>query len=178
MKRFNVLAVTIIPTFLILLYAHFGTSIANNFGYYILSEREKIIDLNVSIQSEKDNKKVFWWLADSLNMVSIINKSPKDLNIKLKMNIQKNPCGYIEKFQITKDKKVLIDSKRYNLEDDISVEFQIKIERFRTANIIVESKNNIRCGIDNGDRRKFIAKLSNLTWEVTNEKNNREQVEF
>ena len=79
---------------------------------------------------------------------------------------------------ITKDKKVLIDSKRYNLEDDISVEFQIKIERFRTANIIVESKTNIRCGIDNGDRRKFIAKLSNLTWEVTNEKNNREQVEF
>lgn len=43
------------------------------------------------------------------------------------MNIQKNPCGYIENFQITKDKKVLIDSKRYNLEDDISVEFQIKL---------------------------------------------------
>ena len=150
-------------------YVEFGSRFSNYAGYRILLERKKLIDINLSIQGEKENNKNYWWLSDSLNMLSIINKSPESLKLNLKMTLQNNPCGFIEYLIIKQDSTILIDSQQFQI-GDIDIEIPIKIDKFKTINLLIESKKPLTCEVSNGDKRKFMAKLTNLKWELEDDK--------
>jgi hypothetical protein len=102
-------------------------------------------------------------------MLSIINKSPENLKLNLKMTLQNNPCGFIEYLVIKQDSTILIDSQQFQIGDN-DIEIPLKIDKFKTINLLIESKKPLTCGVSNGDKRKFMAKLTNLKWELADDK--------
>jgi hypothetical protein len=169
MKIIKIILISILSLLLMYSYVEFGSRFSNYVGYKILLERKKLIDVNLSIQSEKENNKNYWWLSDSLNMLSIINKSPENLKLNLKMTLQNNPCGFIEYLVIKQDSTILIDSQQFQIGDN-DIEIPLKIDKFKTINLLIESKKPLTCGVSNGDKRKFMAKLTNLKWELADDK--------
>ena len=166
MIKLRIIALSILTLLIIFSFVEFGSRFANFTSNKILQERQELVDVNFSIQKEKDKNNTFWWIADSLNMISIINKSPKNLDLNLKMSLENNPCGFIGNFRIRKDSKVLIDYKNFDLGNN-DIEIPIKIDKYKTINLVIEPIKPLTCTVINGDKRKFVAKMSNLKWEVS-----------
>lgn len=166
MKKLRIIALWTLTLLITFSFVEFGSRFANFSSYKILQERQELVDINFSIQKEKYKNNTFWWISDSLNMISIINKSPKNLDLNLKMSFQNNPCGFIQNFRIRNDGKVLIDFKNFDLGNN-DIEIPIIIDKYRTINLVIEPIEPSTCTVGNGDKRKFVAKLTNLTWEVS-----------
>jgi hypothetical protein len=133
-----------------------------------LISQNKIIDFNVSVQSEMNNGRKFWWLTEDKTYLSFINKAPYDVNANLILKIEENPCGKISNFSIKNKSRELYN----NLAQDtlnlkfLSINLPIQIKRFETISLEIEPIDNVDCKVDNGDTRKFLAKITEFRIEL------------
>ena len=130
--------------------------------------QNKKIDLNVSVQSEMDNGREFWWLTENKTYLSFINNAPYDVNAKLILKMEANPCGKISNFSLKNKSSELYNylaQDSSNLKS-LSISLPIQIKRFETISLEIEPTGNVDCKVDNGDTRKFLAKITQFRIEL------------
>lgn len=138
-----------------------------SFKNYFISQNKKI-DLNVSVQSEMNNGREFWWLTENKTYLSFINNAPHDVNAKLILKMEENPCGNISSFSIKNKSSELYNNLAQEISNmkSLNISLPIQIKRFETISLEIQPIGDVDCKVDNGDTRKFLAKITQFRIEL------------
>lgn len=133
----------------------------------VLFFQDNKIDTNVSVQSEMNNGSKFWWLTENTTYLSLINKAPYNVNAKVSLKIEENPCGEIPFFSVRNKNEELYSNTTINPKTlkFIYIDLPVEIKRFETLILEIEPKVIVECKVENGDNRKFLAKMSEFRIE-------------
>ena len=125
------------------------------------------LDLNyttkVGIFERTKNGNLFLWVTSSGEVIEVTNQNNQPIQSELRLTLKENPCKKEVKIYIsTKGFKNITQISRLKQEIEIPLQLGPNENQIIIFSPILDSANEQVCTLDNGDKRDFVAMLSNL----------------